>query len=406
VFYGWLIVGVAFTTQFMAAGLVYYTFGVALKHLTAEFGVGRFGISGIQLVMPWTTALMALVLGRLAGAGHLRALLVAGAIAIGVGFCLISQARALWQLYLIYPVLMAFGTYCLSGVGPATLVVNWFSHRRATALGISQVGAAAGGMIMGPVAASLFAEHGWREVYLGFGVAILAVTPILGWLAVGRPEARGQRPYGAEALPVDVEPPPASPALPTTQALRETNLWLIAIVGGVGTMLSSAMVTHVVAFATDRGMEALQASGLLSVLAFGTVAGKLLFGVLSDRLGERTAYALSIAAEVFALVALAAAEPSGSALYGVMVIFGLGIGGNLPLNAALLTRAFGPAAFGPMMGIKSLLATPIMAAGTPFAGWIYDVSGSYVTAFAVFAALGVVSLFALWAVRLPDTPAG
>ena len=53
------------------------------------------------------------------------------------------------------------------------------------------MGASAGGMVMGPVAASLFADYGWREVYLGFGIAVLALAPALGWLTVGRPEERG-----------------------------------------------------------------------------------------------------------------------------------------------------------------------------------------------------------------------
>ena len=95
-FYGWIVVGVAFAAQFIAAGLVFYTFGVALKDLAADFDAGRLGISGIHLVMPWTGALMAPLVGRLAGAGHLRALLTAGALSIGAGFCLISQADELW----------------------------------------------------------------------------------------------------------------------------------------------------------------------------------------------------------------------------------------------------------------------------------------------------------------------
>ena len=55
-FYGWISVGVAFAAQFLATGLIYYTFGVALKELAAEFDASRLGISGILLVMPWATA--------------------------------------------------------------------------------------------------------------------------------------------------------------------------------------------------------------------------------------------------------------------------------------------------------------------------------------------------------------
>jgi MFS family permease len=400
-FYGWVVVAVAFAAQFIAAGLVFYTFGVALKDLAADFGAGRLGISGIHLVMPWTGALMAPVVGRLAGAGHLRALLTSGAVATGVGFCLASQASELWQLYVIYPVLMSYGANTLSGVGASTLIVNWFAKRRATALGISQIGASAGGMIMAPAAAALFVAHGWREVYLGFGIGVLASAPLVAWLTVGRPEHRGLWPDG-DAAPSEPARSVAPPRVFATRtALRELNLWLIAFITGVGFMLSGAIVTHLVPLATDRGLDPMQASGLLSVMAAAALAGKPLFGFLADRWGERSAYALSITLEALALVGLTLA-PSGALLFGVMALFGLGIGGNMPLSAALLARAFGPAAFGPMMGLMMPLLTPLVSSGTPLAGWIFDETGSYSYAFVIFLVLAMASLVALWQVRLPE----
>ena len=299
----------------------------------------------------------------------------------------------------VYRVLLAFGRICLSGVGSQTLVVKWFTQRRATGLGLSLIGASAGGMVMGPLAAALFAEHGWRDVYLGFGLVVLFTAPLLGWLAVGRPEERGLRAYGEETENEGAATPPPQ-ALSPREAIRQPNLWLLAFIAGVGSMLSSAMVTHIVAFATDRGLQAIEASGLLSVMALGALAGKLVFGFLADRFGERPAYGLALSIESLGLLALMAL-PAGATLYAVMLFFGLGVGGNLPLSAALLTRVFGPKAFGPMLGLKSLIAMPLMAAGTPFAGWIYDVSGSYSTAFGVFAALAGLAVVAVWAVRPP-----
>jgi MFS family permease len=85
-----------------------------------------------------------------------------------------------------------------------------------------------------------------------------------------------------------------------------------------------------------------------------------------------------------------------------MALFGLGIGGNMPLSAALLARAFGPAAFGPMMGLMMPLLTPLVSSGTPLAGWIFDETGSYSYAFVIFLVLAMASLVALWQVRLPE----
>ncbi len=433
-FYGWVMVGVAFVTQFVSAGVIFYTFGVALKEWTVEFEAGRLGVSGIHFVMPWAGAAIAPLVGRLASSGHLRLLIPAGALAAGLGFCAISQATSLWQLYVVYPLLMAYAAGTLSGVGASTLVVNWFSKSRATALGISQIGASFGGMVMAPLTVSLFGEHGWRNVYLGFGLVILAVAPLLAWLIVGRPADRGLHPDGVAspaAGPSSTPPaahaaPHASPhaapspaAQPSAQvlpgspnasatpapggarsALRNSNLWLIAFITGVGFMLSSVVVTHLVAMATDAGVEPLRASRLLAIMATAAAFGKIVFGRLADRAGVQTAYAVSIMLEVVALGGILLL-PTSLALEGITAILGLGIGGNLPLSAALLARTFGPAAFGPMMGMKTMLMTPLVATGTPFAGWIFDETGSYRIAFSVFLALILLSLAALWRVRPP-----
>lgn len=407
-FYGWVMVAVAFVTQFIASGVIFYTFGVALKQWTVEFESGRFGVSGIHFVLPWAGAAIAPFVGRLASAGHLRLLIPLGAVAAGIGFCAISQATSLWQLYVVYPLLMAYASGTLSGVGASTLVVNWFSRTRATALGISQIGASAGGMIMAPLTVSLFAAHGWRSVYLGFGLVILTLAPVLAWLIVGRPADRGLYPDGV-AAPVTPSANSAAasasasgspPAASIRTALRDINIWLIAFITGVGFMLSSVVVTHLVAMATDAGVEPLRASRLLAIMATVAAFGKVVFGRLADRAGERTAYAVSIVLEVIA-IGVILLLPTSLALEGITAVLGLGIGGNLPLSAALIARTFGPTAFGPMMGMKTMLMTPLVATGTPFAGWIFDETGSYRIAFAVFLGLVLLSLGALWRVRPP-----
>ncbi len=404
-FYGWVMVAVAFVTQFISSGVIFYTFGIALKEWTVEFDSGRLGVSGIHFVMPWAGAVMAPFVGRLASAGHLRLLIPAGAVAAGLGFCAISQATSLWQLYVVYPLLMAYAAGTLSGVGASTLVVNWFSRTRATALGLSQIGASAGGMIMAPLTVSLFGVHGWRSVYLGFGLVILAIAPLLAWLIVGRPTDRGLHPDGvaAPAAPSGSAVAPGSPPVAGSArlALRDPNLWLIAFITGVGFMLSSVVVTHLVAMATDAGVEPLRASRLLAIMATVAAFGKIVFGRLADRAGERTAYAVSIVLEMIALGGILLL-PTSLALEGITAVLGLGIGGNLPLSAALIARTFGPTAFGPMMGLKTMLMTPLVATGTPFAGWIFDETGSYRIAFSVFLGLVLLSLLALWRVRPPE----
>ena len=69
------------------------------------------------------------------------------------------------------------------------------------------------------------------------------------------------------------------------------------------------------------------------------------------------------------------------------VILGLGLGGVMPLTAALLARCFGRDAFGPMMGLMTPIMIAFQSLGPPFAGRIFDATGSYDAAFWSFVAM-------------------
>jgi hypothetical protein len=66
--------------------------------------------------------------------------MVWGALALGFGLLGIAYAQHLWQLVLLFGTVLAFAGTTLSGVTATTAVVNWFEKKRATALGISQIG--------------------------------------------------------------------------------------------------------------------------------------------------------------------------------------------------------------------------------------------------------------------------
>ncbi|MCH2170619.1 MFS transporter [Myxococcota bacterium] len=402
-FYGWVIVAVSFLTQFLISGCVFYVFGVVLKELVEEFGGGRFGVSGILMVMPWVGALIAPFVGRMAGQGHLRMLITVGTLATGVGLLWSTRATDLWQLYAIFSTLIVLGANTMSGVCSSALVVNWFTRRRALAVGISQIGASAGGMVMGPVAALLLEDLDWRELYAFFGWMMLACVPLVWWLTVGRPEDRGLAPDGAAISDEGSDSPPSpTPVFDTRAALRNRNLWLIAFVTGSGFMISSSVVAHSVALATDAGLDALSASWLLSLIAAGAVLGKLVFGELADRAGERPAFYISLVLQIAGLLGVTELKGEVS-LFLSMAVLGLGIGGVLPLSAVLLARVFGPAAFAPVMGLMAPLFTPLVSVGPPFAGWVFDRTGSYDLAYWTFAGILAVAVVMLGRIELPTS---
>ena len=88
------------------------------------------------------------------------------------------------------------------------------------------------------------------------------------------------------------------------------------------------------------------------------------------------------------------------------VVFGLGMGGIVPLWGALIGAAFGRFAFGRVMGLMSPCMLPIQMLGVPFAGYVFDRTGSYEPAFRIFIALYGVAIGVLVFLRLPTQEPG
>ena len=422
-FYGWKIVAVTFVTNFIAVGLVFYSYGVFFKALAVEFGGSRFGVATGLAIMNIAIGAFAPFLGHALDRGSIRGVLCLGAALTAVGFFVASQIDALWQFYAVMGTFLALGVMSVGPLAGATLVANWFTERRGIALGIAGMGISASGLAMAPLATLLIEAIGWRETFLIYAVVPLLVVLPLAWLVVvNRPEQMGLRPDGVQdasdaapshsdrgaSSPVSEDrrlAPAAEPDWSTLDALSQRNLWVIAIAIALNSCTNGAMLTHIIPHATDIGFDPLAAAWVLSCIAgFGAV-GKLLFGWIADRIDKRLTLWCATGLQGLGIVLIMNAEQYYLLLLAGTV-YGLGMGGMPPLAGALIGAAFGRYKFGRMMGLMNPLMLPIRVLGIPYAGWIYDRTGSYDIAFLTFIGLCVVSILVVALLRLPAVEPG
>jgi MFS family permease len=422
-FYGWRIVTVAFVTNFIAVGLVFYSYGVFFKALAAEFGGSRFGVAAGLAIMNVAISVFAPFLGHAFDRSSIRNVICLGALLTALGFFVASQIDALWQFYAVMGTFLALGVAAVGPLAGTTLVANWFTERRGIALGIAGMGISASGFAMAPLATLLIGAIGWRDTFLVYGVVPLLLVIPLAWLViVNRPEQIGLRPDGAqdpESTPTSGGGQLAPPAADgnrqlassfeldwsTRSALRQRNLWVIAIAIALNSCTNGAMLTHIIPHATDIGFDPLAAAWVLSCIAgFGAV-GKLLFGWIADRIDKRLTLWCATALQGLGIVLILNAEQYHLLLLAGTV-YGLGMGGMPPLAGALIGAAFGRYRFGRMMGLMNPVMLPIRVLGIPYAGWIFDRTGSYEIAFLTFIGLCVMSILALSLLRLPDVEPG
>ena len=91
--------------------------------------------------------------------------------------------------------------------------------------------------------------------------------------------------------------------------------------------------------------------------------------------------------------------------YVFFVLYYIGFGTGLPLNAAIRARYFGRKGFGSIQGTSMMIMTPFAVMAPIYAGWIYDTTGNYITAFTVFAVILAFSAVVMSFARAPKPPA-
>lgn len=400
--YAWRMVALTFSTQFLAMGFTFYSFSAFIDPLVQEFEASVTSVTMLPFAMSVAGAALSPFLGFWIAKGSIRNIMSLGCAAMGIGFLLASRATELWHLIILFGSLITFGTGTMGGITTQALIVNWFKEERAIPLGVSLMGISASGMLMIHVTTSIVATSGWRVAFEYFGIAALCALPLVFFSVVGRPEERTRGDVQEADETATGATAAVAVSVSTRKALRQRNLWVIAAVSGLSFMGTSAVMIHAVKYGLEQGLAANQAAWIISSLAGGAMGGKLVFGWLATKLGERNALFVALIMQGAGIASLATPIPF-HLLVVVSIILGLGLGGVMPLASALMASAFGPAAFGPMMGLMTPMMIPFQSVGAPMTAAIFDATGSYTYAWLTFVGVAFIACAVLSQLKIdPD----
>ena len=399
---------VAFCIDFVAVGFFFYSYGVFFKAIAEDFGGSRLGVAIGLTVTNAVGAIAAPYVGRALDKYPLRNVMGLGAVFMAVGFLGLSFVKNELQFYLVLGLFIGFGASSMGNLATSKLVTNWFDRRRGTALGIAAAGVSLSGVIMPYVSAELIENFGWRQGFLAFSAfTFLVVVPLIFRLVISRPEDVGMRPDGALPLVADdgtdIPPPqkPPAPRLRMMELFRQHNFCVIVLTFSLLFCCMNTTLTHMIPRLTDYGFSLVQASLVMSVCAGLGVAGKLSFGWLSDRMSVRRVMAVIIVAQFLGQYLIFTSTDYVMICVGA-ALFGYGVGGVVPMHGAVVGKTFGRERFGAVLGLMRPAMFPIQILGVPFAGWVFDVTGSYDLAFQGIFVLYVVAALAVALYRQPE----
>jgi MFS family permease len=422
VFYGYYLAAFAFSVGFISGCVYLYSRGVFVRDQIVDFEASRTEISlvftAVQIVSTW----FAPVLGYLLDKYPIRRVMMAGAVALVIGFVAMSQAQTLIQFTVVTAVFLGFGVGCVGTTANTKLMVNWFNRRRGLALGIAIMGYSAAGTVMSPIALFLLNNIGWRGSYLLFaGICLFVVLPAIALLVKQRPQDIGVGPDGDPWQPpptaagdleahLTARPEAAAPghggwqrywqAFTAQLAVyvsfaRSLPFWGVVFTFGLMAGTFGGFNVHLFLYYTELGIDEYRATLILSFTSGLAIVSKPMFGWLIDNVNPRTATLVSCACYTIAMLCFSFFS-SFALLFLAGAIFGLGFGGMVPVRAAILSRLFSTDEYARAYGSLRLCMFPLTVLWTPLIGYIYDTSGSYQPAFELFAVLFTVAAGIAW----------
>jgi MFS family permease len=380
-------------------------FGSYVAVLRQDYGWSKTVFSGAYAIQQVENGLLGPLQGILIDRFGPRVTMRVGVTLFGLGFIVFSQMNSILTFYLAF-VLIALGT-SLSGYFPITVtVVNWFSRRRSTALGLVSSGMALGGLLA-PLLAWSLSANGWRTTAFASGILVMLVGYPVTAIMRHTPEAYGQLPDGGEpAAGKDTAKAvvrPKDPGFTARQALRTRAFWCVAFGHASALLVVAAVNVHLVSFLKeDQGYSVTAGATVVAMLTAMSLLGQVGGGFLGDRLNKRRVIIACMVGHAVALLLLAYSVATWMVVLFAL-LHGLSWGTRGPLMAAIRADYFGRTAFGAISGYTSLVLTAGTISGPLLAGFLADQLGDYRVGFTVLALLaGCGCVF--WILATPPAP--
>jgi MFS family permease len=401
-FYGWVIVGVLSLASMVGMAMGGLSFGLFIKPMGDELGIGRAVFGWAQTARQVTSALTSPRIGQLIDRFGVRVLLPV-AIAISAlamaGLAMLTEG---WQLVVLFGVMGVAGLSGGASMLTSVPIAKWFIRGRGRAMAIATLGTPVGGVIFVPLTQVLIDSSGWRATWLILAAGCAGIMIPLALIFLRRqPEDMGLLPDGGtvsrgSSTTVAARDPEVS--WTRHDAIRTATFWRLVFVFSVVMLGQGTVGVHRIPSFMDRGIDPTLVAYATAVDAAAASLSLFALGFIADRFDVRylgAAGFLFVAAGIY-LTLQAEAAPM---MFASTALFGLGIGGNLLLQNYIWAEYYGRRNLGAIRGVVQPITLVFGGIGPPLAGYVRDVTGTYDAVW--WAGLGLILIGAVTLVTTP-----
>ena len=359
----WRVVFACFVSTVFAWGFGFYAHGIYLVELQRAHG---WSTGFISSVVTAHYVLGALLLPRIAeaiGRFGSRTVFLAGLSITAACLFLLPSVTEPWQLVVLY-IVMAPGWNATSVAPIAATVGQWFDRKRGLALNLALSGATVAGLVVTPVLLAAIPELGFAKaerLLVAIGIVLAAGTVALF-------VRRGP-----------LSPKPTTVRLNRLAPLHQWQFWSISAPFAFVLLSQVGFLTHLVPLVSARsadGGPAIDPALAVGINAVMALVGRVVLGLVIDRLDPRRASAICFLVQVGAIAVLAYAV-APFAVYGACAVYGFSVGNNITLSPMIVQREYTAEQFPAIVALSTAVVQILYAFGPGLLGVLRDVSGGY-----------------------------
>ncbi len=391
--YRWVIVFAGGLMGCVALGTM-FSLAIFQEPIAKSTGWSHAGIASAMTLNFIVMGLGGFLWGTLTDRFGARVVVFIGSVILGLALVLASQVQSLLAFQIVYGCLVGLSASAFFAPMMA-VTMTWFDEHRSLAVSLVSAGMGMAPMTISPLARWLITYYDdWRFAMLLIGIGAWILLLPTAFLVKNPPEpAAGS----AEAE----EPQAEGTGMPLSKVFRSPQFLALGFTFFACCAAHSGPIFHMVSYAMYCGIGPMAAVTIYSVEGAAGLGGRILYGVLADRLGVKPVLIVGLLIQGLIIAAYTMATDL-THFYILAVIFGGTYGGVMPLYAVLAREYFGARILGTVLGGIGLLSSIGMAFGPLAGGWAFDAFNSYNWLFIGSALVGLGAV--LIALTFPPLP--
>jgi predicted MFS family arabinose efflux permease len=232
-------------------------------------------------------------------------------------------------------------------------------------------------LVVSPLAAALINHYGWRQTYVIFGISSVVGLFLCGFLTPRPQASAGQQ-----------------PGLSLRELVKVPVFGYMYFAGFFITLALFVPFVFLASYARAQGIDEVAAASLVGIIGGASIAGRLGFGALGDKVSRMRLYQSTFMIVAFSYLMWLFSSDSFPLMMVYAVLLGGGYGGFIVLSPTVAAEIFGLAGLGTILGATYTAAGIGGLLGPTLAGYLIDKTGSY------NAAIMVAMVFAFFAFLL------